>query len=164
MYCINCGARIPEGTDTCPECGTTLKAVAVPAAEQSEEIVSQPQYPVSVQPQRTHQPRAVAADPERESAANSTLVFGILGLAFADTFFLSFLGIIFSAIGLKKARLYESTYGFLHGKSKVGRILAKVGLILGIVCTVLFVIYVIIYVFIIIFMIAEGNRGSSYYY
>lgn len=71
------------------------------------------------------------------------LVFGILGLAFACSFFLSFLGIIFSAICLSQTGNFARENGAVFGKAKVGRILSKVGLPVGIVFTVLFIVYIV---------------------
>ncbi len=165
MFCTNCGANLPEGTTVCPQCGAIVEGAATPAVEQPVyQAPAQPQYqqPVYQAPQyNAYQPKATA-DPDQSASAKSVLIFGILGLAFADTFILSFLGIIFSAIGLKKATQYGYDYGLLTGRAKVGRILAKVGLILGIVLTVFFVIYLIA----IIAAISQGSsyRGYSYYY
>ena len=75
----------------------------------------------------------------------NVLLWGILGLSFSCTFFLSFLGIIFSAIGMSKANLYTRLTGRPVNKGgKVGRILSVVGLITGIVMTVLFIIWLIV--------------------
>ncbi len=78
--------------------------------------------------------------------STKVLVFGILGLAFACSFYLSFLGIIFSAIGMSQANNFARENGAVFGKAKVGRILSKVGLPLGIVFTVISVIYIIVMV------------------
>ena len=72
-----------------------------------------------------------------------TLIFGILGLAFSCSFFLSLVGVIFSALCLSRANEYYRILGSLCGKVKVGRILSKIGLILGIVMMALFLLYVL---------------------
>lgn len=78
-----------------------------------------------------------------KDTSTKVLVFGILGLAFACSFSLSFLGIIFSAIGMSQANNFARENGAVFGKAKVGRILSKVGLPLGIVFTVLFIVYIV---------------------
>ena len=85
------------------------------------------------------------------------LVFGILGVAFACTFYFSFLGIIFSAIAKGKVKKYIAEGYMLSGKSKVGSILATVGLILGIVLTVIAVLALVFGV-----ILGLSNGGSSY--
>ena len=162
MFCHNCGTALDEGVKFCPNCGTPIE---VPVTEEpveqapvyEEPVMEQPVYqqpaaPVVEQPVY-QQPAAPASEPvyrapvvNTEAAALSTpiLVFGIMGLAFACTFWLSFLGIIFSAIGKGKVKAFLAAGGQLSGKAKVGSILAKVGLILGIVLTVFFVIYLIV--------------------
>ena len=78
---------------------------------------------------------------DQDKLSTQTLTFGILGLVFAGS---SILGIIFSAIGLKKAKAYVEQFGELTGKAKVGRILAKVGLIFSIVMIVFWVLYIVL--------------------
>ena len=113
MFCKNCGAEIPEGSAFCTNCGANAAAAPVQAPE-----------PVYAQP----------ANPAVTVSPSKVLTWGILGLAFSD---LGILGIIFSAIGLKKSKLFLLEHGALFGQAKVGRILAKVGLIVSIVMTVL---------------------------
>ena len=132
MICTKCGARIDDGSKFCAECGA-----AVPAEPQYQ----QPQY--TAQPQY-QQPQYNAVPVYNQSVSSTpVLTWGIIGLAFACSFFLSFLGIIFSAVGRGKANTYLNQVGQLTGKAKVGSILSKVGLILGIVLTVVFIIYII---------------------
>jgi hypothetical protein len=78
---------------------------------------------------------------DQEKLSTQTLTFGILGLVFAGGLVL---GIIFSAIGLNKAKAYVEQFGELTGKAKVGRILAKVGLILSIIMAAFWVLYIIL--------------------
>ena len=99
-------------------------------------------------------------DPALNGMSKSILIWGIIGLAFSCTFYLSLLGIIFSAIGKGKVKSFLAAGGQLSGKAKVGSILAKVGLILGIVLTVLFVIW--LFVIVIAAVKGSGANYSSY--
>lgn len=176
MYCKKCGADIPDKSVVCPYCRFDLMAPApqtlrTPAyregysggTEANEQpvyeqpVYEQPVYeqPVCEQPVYEQPPHQYiqpvpeipgVPTPQQQSDSNSLLVFGILGLAFACTFYLSFLGIIFSAIAKGKSRDYLFRYGAHYGKAKVGRILANIGLPVGIVLTCLFVTYLIVYV------------------
>ena len=78
-----------------------------------------------------------------KDTSKKVLVFGILGLFFSCSVFLSILGIIFSAIGISQADNFARANGAVFGKAKAGSILAKVGLPVGIVitaiCTVSFI-------------------------
>lgn len=144
MFCPNCGTEIREGISFCPNCGTSLVREEPPVyAEPDVQDQGQAQ-PVTVYEYTQNgysQPTPVSAPQELPNV----LLWGILGFVFADTFFLSFLGIIFSAIGLSKANLYTRLTGCPVNKGgKVGRILSVVGLIIGIVMTVLFIIWLIV--------------------
>ena len=75
-----------------------------------------------------------------------TLKWGIMAIAFASTFWISFLGIVF---GLKAKKTSDKALASnngapLSGKAKVGTILGKVGLILGIVMSAFLAIYLLI--------------------
>ncbi len=120
MFCKSCGTQISDSSSFCPSCGTAISA--------SNDNFSAPPYTPSYVP-----PQPVPTTP--------ILVFGILSLCFACTFFLSFLGIIFGAISQSKSKTALSSNGSLSGKARTGRILGKVGLILGIVMTAIFAVY-----------------------
>ena len=164
MFCTNCGASIQDGTNVCPVCGAPVQG-AQPQSNQQPQF-EQPQFnqPQFEQPQfnqpQFNQPYYQQPAVPSSVTPSSVLTWGIVGLAFSCTFFLSFLGIIFSVVGTKKAKkLAEESGQPLSGKAKVGGILAKVGLPLGIVLTILFVIYIIVFVGI----IASAINGSVYY-
>lgn len=93
----------------------------------------QPVYPLYSQPVY---PQYSIAQP----SGTPVLVMGILALAFANTFYLAFLGIIFGAICKGRLSAYLEAGGRLCGQAKVGRILGKIGLILGIVFTALLIV------------------------
>ena len=61
----------------------------------------------------------VQAQPaQAQGSPSNVLVFGILGLAFCET---GILGIIFSIIGLSKAKNYIATYGDVSNQVRVGK-------------------------------------------
>ena len=146
MFCPNCGTNVPEGANACPNCGTLLNTAQ-----------AAPEMPVSQAPS-DRQPPVYHAEPINKAPYSTTpiLVFGILALAFADSFFLSFLGIVFGAIAKSKVNAYLAQGYPLAGKPKVGSILGKIGLILGIVLTAIFVIWLIVVVI--------AATSYSYYY
>lgn len=129
MFCPNCGTQVPEDANACPNCGTFLKS-AQPAPE-APVYQAAPVYnaaPVNTIPYNT----------------TPILVFGIIALAFACSFYVSFVGIIFGVITKSKVNAYLAQGGVLSGKAKVGSILGKVGLILGIVLTAIAIVVLII--------------------
>ena len=133
MFCPNCGSSIEDNSQFCPNCG---------------QVVEQPNQ-AQTQAQQFEQPVYEAtpvnntyAAPAGADESKSVLIWGILGLAFADSCILSFLGIIFSAIALNKAKAFQAANGALYGKAKVGKILATVGLILGIVMISILVLFI----------------------
>ncbi|MBR6109489.1 MAG: zinc-ribbon domain-containing protein [Clostridia bacterium] len=115
MFCSNCGAQLNEGSNFCHVCGQAAGA-----------LIKKEKAPVVNEPKGNPTP---------------VLVWGILGLAFALSGPISFLGIIFSCIGRGKAAEYVDRYGDESKQATVGRNLSKAGLIVGIVMTVLFVLY-----------------------
>ena len=170
MICTKCGAEIPEGAKFCINCGNAAVA-AEPApqpeqpvyeapqqpayeAPQQQPVYAAPQQPQYQQPQyqqpqyqqpQYQQPTYYAQPaPNPGVSGKPALTFGILGIIFACTFYLSFLGIIFSAIGLGKAKAFRAAAGQLYGPAKVGKILATIGLIVGIIMTVIGLIALIV--------------------
>ena len=83
---------MPDNKLICPNCST-------PVWQQTPNVSS----PAAVNP--------YANDPQASADAAPVLTWGILGLAFSGSFFLSFLGIIFSALGIKAARYYRERKG-----------------------------------------------------
>jgi hypothetical protein len=170
MICTKCGAEIPEGAKFCINCGNAAVA-AEPAPQVEQPVYEAPQQPVYEAPQQQPVYAAAPQQPQYQQpqyqqpqyqqpqyqqptyyaqpqpAANVSgkpaLTFGILGIIFACTFYFSFLGIIFSAIGLGKAKAFRAAAGQLSGPAKVGKILSTIGLIVGIILTVICLIVVI---------------------
>lgn len=94
-----------------------------------QEPVTQPVYQV---PNDTP-----AADPEKEAAAKSLLISGILAVAFcAGAYFTGIVALIMGAVGLGKAKKFAAAYGNFTPKARVGKYLSLAGLIGGIVLTV----------------------------
>ena len=115
MICRNCGNTINEGASFCLHCGAPVPApTAAAPAYTAPTYASAPAYNTS-----------------------PILVFGILALSFACTFYFSFLGIVFGAIASSKVNAYLAMGGVLAGKATTGRLLGKIGLIVGIVLTAL---------------------------
>lgn len=151
MFCSNCGNQIVEGAKFCGVCGA-------PAAEvtQQTNVQDQPNTqtaPVSepVYEQTFYYERPETEDPfiseEKNSAAKSALVWGILSLALA--FYTGLLGIIFACVGFSKANKYKKlNNGVLDGKAKVGRGLSIGGLCVGIALVALFVLIIFVAAFI----------------
>lgn len=185
-FCAVCGTPVEVAPQPVQEVAEQPVEVVQEVAEQPVEAVQetveqpidnsyaqyqppvQPQYTQPVQPQYTQpqygqpmQPQyntvAPVEDPVERGISKSVLVFGILSLAFCCTFYLAFLGIIFGAIALSKAKQYVASGYVLSGRAKIGKILGTVGLIIAIVLTV-------ILVFVIIAAIAAAASYSRYYY
>ena len=161
MFCKNCGSVIADGAAFCANCGAPA-VVEAPEAPVAAEPVYAPQQPYEapqyVQPAYNAAP---AADPVERSLASSTLVFGILSISFAFIPYVNFLGIIFGAIALSKAKRYVASGYVLSGKTKTGKILGIIGLISAIICTVF---WLIIIIGTIVSIASYNTNYSSYYY
>ena len=172
MFCNQCCGEVPNGVGFCPNCGAPVEQPQQPQYDQTQ--YQQPQYEQTQYDQTQYQqpqydqsqyqqpappmygqPMAPVGDAQERELAKQNLIFGILAIAFACSYYLSFMGIVFGAISMGKAKLYMASYP-LTGKAKVGRILGKVGFILGIVFTVLSLITIIACI--------VGSASSSYYY
>lgn len=136
-----------------PQAAPVYAAAAAPQQPQYQQPqyqqpqqYAQPQYQQYQQPQYQQQPTYYAQpQPDAGVSGKPALTFGILGIVFACfPWLISILGIIFSAIGLGKAKAFKAAAGQLYGPAKVGKILATIGLIISIIMTVIFVIAVIV--------------------
>ncbi len=133
MICQNCGAEMSPTAKFCVNCGAKVNDFPrdnlVPVNPAAPEIT--PDY---------------------------VLKWGIIAAAFAGTGIVSFLGIIFGAIALKRANSYIALYGPISKKVKIGHILSKVGIFAGIGITLFFIIYIVFFV-----LVALSNTGHYYY-
>lgn len=135
MFCKHCGNSLPDGANFCSVCGRLNEDGNQNSSNQNYGY--QPVDPFA----NNH-----ANDAEKNELGKSILTQGILSLAFMSTFCLSFLGIIFGAIGKGKANAYIARYGETEGKATVGKHLSTAGLISSIVVTAIFVLYFILIV------------------
>ncbi len=132
MFCEKCGTYVNDNSRVCPQCGSPVKG-------EEQNITSNTTY------------KGALGNP------TPVLVWGIVGLAFSLTFYLSFLGIIFSAVGLKKANSYYAFTEYMpSNQARIGKRLSVAGMIVGIILTVVLVILIIG------LLAAAGN--SRYYY
>lgn len=160
-FCPQCGAKVEAApaAEAAPVIEATPIIEAAPVVEPAP--VCEPAPAPAAEPAPAFEPAPVYAEAPKaepvyaaapatvnnanvEELSKDALIWGILGLAFSCTFFLSLLGIIFSAIAKKKYAAYAAAAGTPSGKGKVGGILARVGLPVGIVMTVFFFIYIIL--------------------
>ena len=141
MFCEKCGCQMEDGTRFCPNCGN---AVAETEPTHTDTVTEFDPNRAEFDPNRASFAANTAQYDEgaRQSAASGILTMGILGIIFCQLF----LGIIFSAIGKKRAAAYELAYGVLSGKAKVGFIMSKVSFIVSIVFTIFWALYIIMIV------------------
>ena len=124
-FCVHCGQSLEDNAFFCPNCGQAQESIRV-----EPEVVFA---------------SAPVDDEKKSSLANKILVRGILALAFMESFFLSFIGIIFAAKGLGFVKEYLALYGEHQARTRVGNIFCKIALPLSIVLTALAFIYVVLY-------------------
>ena len=123
MFCAKCGAQMNDNFRVCPQCGATQQG-------QEQNLTNNSTY------------NGPLGNP------TPVLVWGILSLSFAVTFYFSFLGLIFGIVGTKKAKAYrEFTQNAPAKQADIGQNLSKAGIIVGAILTaiafVVFMIYVI---------------------
>ena len=112
-----------------------------------------PVPPVYAQPTPV-MPIGMAATAQNPELAKSILIMGIIAVASACTVWFSFVGIIFGAIGLSKAKKFTEECGQIFGKAKVGKYLSLGGLIGSACVTAYAAFYIVVAV---ITAIAEYN-------
>ena len=114
-----------------PIYATPVEPAPAPAPQPVQPV--QPVYsqPVYAQPTPVTPVGAPAMGAMNPELAKSVLVMGIVAVATACTVWFSFLGIIFGAIGLSKAKKFTEECGQLFGKARIGKYLSLGGLIGG---------------------------------
>lgn len=132
MFCMNCGASLPDGSAFCPNCGSPAEQPQNDNSTAYQQPVSSVQY---------NSGAANQASEVQDSLAKSILVFGILSLALSQ---FGIVGLIFAIITKSKLGRYIPQYGSPTGKAKVGKILSTVGLIASIVYAVVWTVYIIL--------------------
>ncbi len=119
MYCQKCNAYLNDNSRVCPQCGAPIDG-------EEKKITTTTTY------------EGPLGNP------TPVLVWGIVGLGFSVTFYLSFLGIIFSLIGLHKARQYNEFTGYAPSNmARIGRRLSIAGVIVGIILTIALIAFII---------------------
>ena len=142
-YCYNCNNWVDDNSGCCPFCGGQTTPVQDPR-------------PISYQ-----QPVAEQKSFNQyiEQLGSDILKWGIMSVAFACSFIASFMGIIFAVKANKKVAEYIHYMGGVSGKAKVGKHLAKGGLIGGIAMTAFFVLYVLFLIFYAIIIAVLVSQG-----
>ncbi len=139
MFCKNCGNQLADDVKFCSVCGAPVDTTA-PTQDPTPVEPIPAEIPVetpveNLDPIPTMPPAAVVGS---YPSPVSVLVWGIVALSLACTVWFSFLGIIFGAVGLGKAKKYFLSGAPYSTQVKVGRGLAKGGLIAGIVITAVY--------------------------
>ena len=137
MICKNCGAQMDDNAIFCSACG--------------HEYVHEPvKEPTNID---------TAYQAAKDRLSNQILTWGILSIAFASTFWLSLIGLIFSFVTKSKVKQYTTHIGPVSYKSKVGRDLGKAGFIVGLIFTILSALYFSLIIVAIIAEIALLSQG-----
>ena len=125
-----------------PVYATPYEAAPAPAPAQQAVPVA-PVPPVYAQPTPVMPVGMNLPTPQDPGLAKSILIMGIIAVASAITVWFSFVGIIFGAIGLSKAKKFTDECGQIYGKAKVGKYLSLGGLI-GSACVTAYVAFYIV--------------------
>jgi hypothetical protein len=181
-FCPNCGTKVETVAQPVVEpapVAAPVEAAPVAAAPieaapvQAAPVESAPVYATPVEPAPAPAPAAIPVAPVApvqpvyaatpvstpisgadNDLAKNILVMGIIAVACCCTYYFAFVGIIFGAIGLSKAKKFIEDAGQLFGKAKVGKYLSLGGLIGGCVLTGITLFY--------IFMMVIAAIGSNY--
>ena len=154
MFCKFCGNELPEGANFCTKCGKVVSPEDIPAAGVSAPVTAEYEYVPYEEPK----------DAERDSRGGSILKFAILGLAFACSFYLSFLGLVFSIIARVKVKRYVSRYNETQGRATVGKHLSVAALVASIVLTAILAIIVIVMVIAALAGMSGSSSGGGMYF
>lgn len=154
MFCKFCGNELPEGANFCTKCGKVVSPDDIPLAGVSAPVTAEYEYVPYEEPK----------DAERDSRGGSILKFAILGLAFACSFYLSFLGLVFSIIARVKVKRYVSRYNETQGRATVGKHLSVAALVASIVLTAILAIIVIVMVIAALAGMSGSSSGGGMYF
>ena len=141
MFCKHCGTQIEDSAKFCPTCGKIVEREEYVAAE-----APAPNYFENPTPDYFETPAPAYFEnsrPAEKESGGGILGCAIVGLAFACTWILSFLGIIFSCIAKAKINSYVMRNGELDAPGKVGKGISTAGVIVSIIMTVLLVLYIV---------------------
>lgn len=126
MFCKHCGNQLDNDASFCPNCG---KVIGNGSYEEPAYTNPAPAYKAVV-------------DEQKERLGGAVLKNAILGMAFACTFFFSWLGLIFSIKSRSNLTTYLNIYGKTDGRATVGKHLGKAALIVSIVMLAILVFYI----------------------
>ena len=150
MFCKHCGSQIDETAKFCTTCGKIVEREEYAANQNAA-----PDYFDTPAPNYYNNPAPNYFDtptpnyngegyrPQQRESGGGILALAILSLVFAETFFLSFVGLIFGYIAKSKINSYIIRNGELDAPGKVGRGLSTAGIIVSWIMTGLFVLYII---------------------
>jgi len=122
-YCVECGTTVPEGAAFCPSCGKPA-----PASPVVTPTYLAPAPPVAPAPTSIPSPAYVYQRPVTNGMATAGFVLSLVSLIFAILVIPVILAIVFSSLGISKARELEE-----GGGQPVGRGLAIAGLVISLV-------------------------------
>ena len=164
MFCKYCGNELTEEARFCNKCGKIIDNESTQEEKTDKEFdfFSDANEPVQTSSKDFHNAQE---DKAKEKAGEEILKFSILGLAFGSTFFLSFLGIIFSYIARGKIKRYKRKYGETNGRASVGKGLNIGGMILSWI-SMAYIVFYIIYIIVVVVMLVNGTDvpASTYPY
>ena len=127
-----------------PVAAPVYEAAPAPAPAPMAAPVAAPVQPVQpVYAATPVAPMATAVPGGNNELAKSTLIFGIMAVAFAVSYYLGLGGVIFGIIGLNKAKKFTEECGQLYGKAKIGKFLSLGGLIGGAVLGGISLLYIL---------------------
>ena len=172
-FCPNCGTKVETVAQPVVEPAPVAAAPIEAAPVQAAPVEAAPVYATPVEPAPAPAPASIPVAPVApvqpvyaatpvstpiagadNDLAKNILVMGIIAVASCCTYYFAFVGIIFGAIGLSKAKKFIEDAGQLFGKAKVGKYLSLGGLIGGCVLTGITLFY--------IFMMVIAAIGSNY--
>ena len=151
MFCKYCGNQLPEAANFCPRCGKINGDGEYTGGFQTPNESEPVTFFTDATPD--YEPAEAvneAEEQERNAAGGGILTMAILSLAFAESFFLSWLGIIFAGIARKRVAAYLENYRETRGRATVGNILSKIGLGISIAMTAGFALWLFIMIMAII--------------